>query len=314
MNKTILLVDDERPILKSLSRLLEDTDFDILQASNGQDALELIKNHNVAVIVSDNMMPGMSGVDLLSTVKNISPDTIRILLTGYADLDTALKAINESSVYKFVTKPWDNDSLVSLLRDAVLRFDFTISLRTGDESTLRSLGQTIELKDHYTKGHCDSVAKYALIIAEALNLPNEMQTHIKHGSWLHDCGKIGVPEAILNKEGPLDDKEFEIIKNHPGWGADVAKQAQLNEAVINIILYHHEKYDGTGYQTRLAGDKIPLEARIVSVADVFDAITTDRSYRKKFDTEKAISIMQDNNGTAFDPNVLKVFLKNIDKI
>ncbi|MBU0483048.1 MAG: response regulator [Proteobacteria bacterium] len=311
MPSKILFVDDEKNILKSFARLLADTELEVITAASGEEALPFFKDHIISVIVSDNMMPGMKGVDLLTRVKEISPDTVRILLTGYADLTTAVDAINMGEVYRFLIKPWDNEKLLATLREAKQRFDLVQSLKKSDEDTLLSLAQTIELKDAYTRGHCDNVARYALAIADTLELPATVKEHIKHGSWLHDCGKIGVPESILNKKGPLTEEEFTIIKKHPQWGADVARQARLPEAEINIILYHHEKYGGNGYPTGIAGEEIPLEARIVAVADIFDALTTKRSYRDEMSFQKASEILIAMKNRHLDPFLVDTFLQNI---
>lgn len=177
-----------------------------------------------------------------------------------------------------------------------------------------SLAQTIESKDPYTLGHCESVARYALMIADALRLSDEIKKDIRYGSWLHDCGKIGVPENILNKNGPLNECEFEIIKNHPRWGADVAVQASMSENIVKIIFHHHERYDGRGYPSGLQEHAIPYVARIVTIADVFDALTSDRPYRKGFDAEKAVKIIRMMGGNVFDPGILDVFLRNCLKL
>lgn len=308
---TVLLVDDEENILKSIQRLLSDSSYKILTAGNAVQAIEIIKNNSVSVIVSDHRMPGTLGVDLLSQVKTISPDTVRILLTGYADLDTAIDAINRGEVFRFIKKPWENHALKEIIEEAQQRHDLILSLKHSDESTLLSLAQTIELKDAYTRGHCDNVARYAKIIALGLQLNETILEQIRFGSWLHDCGKIGVPEKILNKEGPLTADEFEIIKKHPTWGADVARQAKLQQIVVNIILHHHEKYGGKGYPTGLAGNDIPLEARIVAVADVFDALTTNRSYRGAYDFDKAGDILLSMKRSHLDPKLVDIFLQNM---
>ncbi|MEK7365939.1 MAG: HD domain-containing phosphohydrolase, partial [Candidatus Deferrimicrobiota bacterium] len=283
MDDAVLLVDDEANILNALARLFLDRDVRVLRAGNGEEALGIVRREPVAVVVSDNLMPGMRGVELLSRVRDQSPDTARVLLTGYADLSTAIEAINRGEVFRFHVKPWVDEEIVRTVEEGVRRYQLVRSLRDGDEATLRSIAQTIELKDPYTRGHCDRVAAFALKIAEALGLPEGTRRAIKHGSWLHDCGKIGVPEAILNCPGKLSAADFEVVKKHPGWGAEVGRQANLPEEVINIILYHHERFDGRGYPTGAKGTEIPLEARIVAVADVFDAMSTDRPYAKGYE-------------------------------
>jgi putative two-component system response regulator len=163
-------------------------------------------------------MPGMKGTEFLRAARKISPDTVRIMLTGFAEFDAAIDAINEGGVYKFLMKPYKRN----VIFEAVQRHSVVQSLKKADEYSLYSLAQTIELKDAYTKGHCDQVAKYALLIADALNIDDRLKDLIRKGSWLHDCGKIGVPENILNFPGPLSSEQMAAIKKHSCWGADVA--------------------------------------------------------------------------------------------
>jgi putative two-component system response regulator len=290
-----------------------DAGLDLLSAASGAEALKLFADNTISVIVTDNKMPGMPGTELLSRVRTISPDTVRILMTAHADLDTAIEAINMGEVYRFIVKPWDNDRFVKTVLEAGDRFEVVRSLKRADEATLRSLAQTIELKDPYTRGHCDRVAAYALLIAPALSVGEEMMLLIKHGSWLHDCGKIGVPEAILNKHGRLSDSEIVIMKKHPIWGAEVGNQAMLHPKILNIIRFHHERYDGSGYPTGIAGDAIPLEARIVAVADVFDALTTDRPYREGLSREQAWEVMRSMKGKELDPDLVDIFMMEFEK-
>ena len=311
MNDAVLLVDDEANILNALARLFLDRDVRVLRAGTGEEALGIVRREPVAVVVSDNLMPGMRGVELLSRVRDISPDTVRVLLTGYADLPTAIEAINRGEVFRFHVKPWVDEEIVHTVEEGVRRHQVVRSLRDADEATLRSIAQTIELKDPYTRGHCDRVAAFALKIAEGLSLPEGTQRSIRHGSWLHDCGKIGVPEAILNFPGKLSAADFEVVKKHPGWGADVGRQANLPGEVINIILYHHERFDGRGYPTGAKGTEIPLEARIVAVADVFDAMSTDRPYAKGYDRAEATRVMGVLRGAALDPQLVDIFLASL---
>lgn len=309
----ILIVDDDSGMRHSVKRLFRDSGLDLLSAASGAEALKLFADHTISVIVSDNMMPGMLGTELLARVRTISPDTVRILMTAYADLDTAIEAINKGEVYRFIVKPWDNDRFVQTVQEAMHRFEVVRSLKRGDEATLRSLAQTIELKDPYTRGHCDRVAAYALLIAASLNITEELMVLIRHGSWLHDCGKIGVPEAILNKNGRLSDSELDIMKKHPTWGAEVGSLAMLHPKILNVIRFHHEKYDGNGYPSGIAGDTIPLEARIVAVADVFDALTTDRPYREALSRQKAVEVMHSMKGNNLDPDLVDVFIGELEK-
>lgn len=309
MTDAILFVDDEVNVLNSLKRLFIDSNLKIMTALNAFEAMDVLKNNNISVIVSDNLMPEMTGIELLQKAKEISPESVRIIMTAYADLQAAIDAINKGAVYKFITKPWKDNDLKDVVFNAVNQHRVVLSLRKADEATLLSLAQTIELKDPYTRGHCDRVANYAVTIAKAIGLSKEEQRHIKYGGWLHDCGKIGVPESILNHNGPLSPEQMEIVRNHSRWGADVARLAQLPEPVINIILYHHERYDGKGYPLGLKGTNIPLEARIVTVADTYDALTSERPYRNKIAHEKAVEFLNSFKGQFFDPEIVNVFIK-----
>jgi putative two-component system response regulator len=307
MRENVLFVDDEGKILNSMERALADVDVTVLKADNAKDALQLIGEKEIAVLITDNRMPGMCGIELLTCMKDLSPETVKILMTGHADLSTAIEAINIGEVFRFIVKPWENEALIRTVQEGVEHYRFVHSLCSSDEATLLSLAQTIELKDPYTRGHCDRVAGFAMLIADQLKLQEEEKRHIKYGSWLHDCGKIGVPDAVLNFNGKLKDAEFNAIRQHPAWGARVARQARLPQAVINIILFHHERFDGEGYPNGLRGRMIPIEARIVTIADIFDALTSKRPYREALPWEEALGLMESMSGNYLDPDLLWLF-------
>jgi response regulator RpfG family c-di-GMP phosphodiesterase len=305
---TVLFVDDEQNILNAVKRLFMSDTIDVLTASTALEGMELMKLNTVAVIVSDNMMPEMNGIAFLEWTKTVSPDSVRILMTGYADLHSAIESINRGEVFRFVTKPWNDTELSQIVLDSIDRYKIVSSIKSADEAKLLSLAQTIELKDPYTKGHCERVAAYALMLADGMDLSDVIKKNIKYGSWLHDCGKIGVPEIILNKPSELDDEQFATMKKHSRWGADVAKTAQLSEPVVNVALYHHERFNGEGYPVGLKGINIPLEARVVAIADAFDAMTSDRPYRKKLSKEEAIAVITKSKSSSFDPALVDIFV------
>ena len=305
-----MFVDDELSVLSALQRLFADTEQRCIFCSSPAEALELAKEERIWVVVSDNQMPGMTGIDFLSRLRMISPDTVRIMMTAYANLGVAIAAINRSEAFRFITKPWDNDELLSLVAEGIARYDILTSMRSRDEARYRSLAQTVELKDPYTRGHCDRVADYAEQLARVAGVEEPLLTCIRHGSILHDCGKIGVPEELLNFPGKLTLEEFEIIKKHPDWGTQVAREANLPEAVVNVILYHHERIDGSGYPAGLAGEKIPIEARIAAIADVFDALTSDRPYRKANSIGEAVTVLTGLAGL-LDNNLLAIFMNRV---
>jgi putative nucleotidyltransferase with HDIG domain len=313
MDNAVLFVDDEANLLDALARLFLDSGVRVLRAGNGEEALGIVQREPVAVVVSDNILPGMRGIELLSRVRDLSPDTVRVLLTGNDDLPTAIEAIHRGEVFRFHVKPWVDEEIVRTVEEGVLRYEVVRSLRHGDEAAVRSIAQTIELRDPFTEGHCDRVTAFALKIAEALRLPEGTRRMIKLGSWLHDCGKIGVPETILNRPGKLSAAEFDVVKKHPGWGAEVGRQADLPEEVINIIFFHHERFDGRGYPTGLKGTEIPLVARIVAVADVFDAMSTDRPYAKGYDPAEAMRVIAVLRGAALDPQLVDILLASLTR-
>jgi len=309
MKDSVLFVDDNNFTLEIVKGLLADCDdFRLLTAGSAVEALQIIRGEEIAVVVSDNIMPVISGLDFLSSLKKISPDTVKILTSAYADLASALAAINRSEVYRYILKPWKDEELIATVRDALGRYHLTQAMHRDDEDVLRSLAQTIELKDPLTRGHCDRVAVYAMLIAEKYGLSRIMLREIKYGSWLHDCGKIGIPELILNGPGGLSEDQYETMKQHSYWGADVAAKANLSQMTRNIIHFHHERYDGTGYPNGLKGEEIPLEARIVSVADVFDALSSERPYRQSFSRDETIKKISAMSGASLDPQFVEIFL------
>ncbi|MGA7827299.1 MAG: HD domain-containing phosphohydrolase [Geobacteraceae bacterium] len=308
MSEMILFVDDEENILNSVVRTFVDSDFTILTAPSAARALELLQSQKVAVLVTDNMMPGMSGMELLELSRSVSPDTVKIMMTAYTDLPTVIEAINRVEVFRFIVKPWDNQQLIDTVTEGVNRYRLIDSLKHENEAVLYALAETIELKDPYTKGHCERVAHYALLIADRLKLPENIKDDIRFGSWLHDCGKIGVPEQILNAPRSLRADEITTVRFHPEWGAEVARKARMSPVVINIIRNHHERFSGGGYPDNLTGEGIPLEARIVAIADTYDAITSTRPYNEPRSREAAIGILNELKSKELDPELTEIFL------
>lgn len=304
---TILIVDDEPYILNAMQRVLDDTGYRILVSTSAAEGLAQIAREEIAIVISDNLMPGMSGIDFLSRVKQVSPTTERVLMTAHADLGTAVDAINRGGIFRFIVKPWNNEALLSAIDDSMMHHKLVNTLKIGEESIFLSMARMIELKDRYTRGHCKRVAEYAFMIADAMRLDPVMRKAIKWGSWLHDCGKVGIPEHILNSTGQLSEEDFQVIRKHPEWGASVVADAGLSQQVINVVLHHHEYFSGGGYPHGLQGERIPLEARIVAVADVYDALSTDRPYRKAYSIQKTTAIMVEMKQRVLDPALVDLF-------
>lgn len=313
--KTVLFVDDEAA-QQAVRQLFSDdaATMRLVAASNGEEALEIVRSEDVWLVVSDNNLPGISGIELLERIRHISPATGRILMAAHADIRTAIDAINISEAFRFIIKPWDDDELKAIVHEGLERSEVIRMLTHCTEGAILSIAQTIELKDPYTRGHCDRVAEYASTLAMKAGLPAETIVHIKYGGWLHDCGKIGVPGAVLNFPGKLDENKMKIIHRHPLWGAEVARQAELPSDVVNMILYHHEKYDGSGYPYGLKGDEITIEARIVMIADVFDSLRTRRPYRAACTSEQVREIMAEMAESHFDPELMELFQSIADKV
>lgn len=308
---SVLFVDDDPSILNALRREFRSFPSHTFFASSAQEGLDMLEQHQIGVVVSDNDMPDMKGVEFLSLVRSRDPDVCRIVLTGAADLSVAIAAINRCGASRFITKPWSSSELRQVVEESIEEFRALRAMRSGKEGVYRALAHTVELKDPYTKGHCDRVADYALQLAHGIGLQEPMLSHIRHGCILHDCGKIAVPGIVLNKPGSLNEEEFEQIKHHPVKGGEVARQAELPQEVVNIILYHHERYSGGGYPEGLSGEEIPLEARIVAIADVYDALASSRPYREGMPHESVLNVMQTMAASHFDPHLLRQFMQCI---
>lgn len=313
--RTVLFVDADVSTQHSIQRLFSgDAAMRLLVASSAEEALEIVRKEDVWLVVSESQLPGLSGIELLERLRHITPTTARILMTAHADLKTAIDAINISEAFRFIVKPWDNDELKCTVHEVLERTEVIRELAHCEEGAISSIAQTIELKDPYTRGHCDRVAEYASTLAIKIGLKKENIAFIKYGGWLHDCGKIGVPGAVLNFPGRLDGPSLKIIHRHPLWGAEVARQAGLPADVVNMILYHHEKYDGSGYPYGLKGEEITLEARIVTIADVFDSLRTRRPYRAACTSAQVREIMREMSEAFFDPYLMEQFQTIADEV
>ncbi|OHB42070.1 MAG: hypothetical protein A2069_07845 [Planctomycetes bacterium GWB2_41_19] len=339
---TILIVDDEENILKSLERLLENEGYRMFFANSGDKGLEIIKREDIQMVISDHRMPGMDGLKFLSEIKKILPDTIRIMLTGYADVDIAVKAINEGEVYRFVTKPWNNNELLGAVKQGIeyynlqreldrlnkliqsqnielKEWNFKLEQKVADQTkhirdlfldAIKSLAFALEAKDKYTEGHSRRVTEYATGICEKMSFSKEYIEDIKLGSLLHDIGKIGIKESVLDKKEKLTKEEYGHVKTHVLIGEKILTPIIKNETVIKIVRHHHEHIDGSGYPDGLKGKTIPLEARIVAVADAYDALLSERPYRKATDQIYAFKELRKFSDIHFDSGIVEILTTN----
>lgn len=315
-SKTILLVDNDHEARQSIAQTLQIENYTILQATDGQEALRLLERFSPDLILSDLDMPNLDGIQFYKEIRR-HPRWVTIpfiFLAETASLDKA-RIGQELGVEDFLMKPVTPDDLVrtihgKLLRAAELR---AAHVDTAYLETVKALANTIEGRDRYTRGHIDRVTTYARWLAEALRWPNDRLRNLEFGARLHDIGKVTIPDQILNKPGPLDEEEWEIMKTHPVVGAKILRDIGYLQPAIPYILYHHERWDGQGYPKGLAKREIPIEARLLAIVDVYDALTTARPYHPALPYEQVIELLQADAGKHFDPDLVPIFIDVLNK-
>ncbi|MDO9268274.1 MAG: HD domain-containing phosphohydrolase [Methylobacter sp.] len=313
---TLLLVDDDPDVLATLTRSFR-KGYKTLSANGGEEGIAFLNVHPVDLIICDQRMPNISGDQVLSHALQIQPAAIRILLTGYADVESLLTCVNDAHIYKYVTKPWDpaelNLTVVRALESLVLKRDLDTArdqLETAYKDAVVMLCLAAEGKDQDTSSHLYRVQHYTEALAVAMGVANETAAHMGLMSMLHDIGKLATPDAILKKPDKLTEEEWDIMREHPLAGVRILGNNPFYETAREISAGHHENYDGTGYPQRLRGDNIPLSARIVKIVDVFDALTTKRPYKEPWPMEEAITHIESYAGIMFDPAMVEE-LKNL---
>jgi putative nucleotidyltransferase with HDIG domain len=311
-------VDDEPLVLAGLRRSVH-TEFSADVAGGGEEALAKVRADGpYPVVVSDMRMPGMDGAEFLATVRTIAPDSIRVMLTGYGDMAAAVRAVNEGEIFRFLTKPVSAEILLVTLRACVAQYHaarleneqlkITVeALEQLDLGTLTALARAIDAKSAWTAGHSERVTNLALKIGHALGLPAKSLEILHRGGLLHDIGKIGTPLTILDKPGKLEPEEMQIMRDHVKTGVHILEPIPCFREALPIVAQHHEWFDGSGYPAGLAGEHISLHARILTVADCYDAIVSDRPYRNGLSRQQALEILRRKAGTQFDPMVIDVF-------
>ncbi|MBN1931849.1 MAG: diguanylate cyclase [Desulfobacterales bacterium] len=308
----VLIVDDEPLNLKLLEAFLIPLEFEVIKATNGEDALALVSKVDVDLVLLDIMMPGMDGFEVCRRIKQ--KETTRmipvILVTALNDTDAKVEGI-KAGADDFITKPPNKMELIARTNSLINLKKLNNSL-TSFENVIFSLAQAVEAKDSYTKGHIERVKNLAIMLGWKMGLsPKEIEA-LKFGGALHDIGKIGVPGEILNKPGPLNRQEWEIMQAHPYIGYKICLPLQKNLGIaLDIIRHHHEKLDGSGYPDGLTANEISMVARIMSVADIYDALITDRPYRKGMNQKNAFKILsQEAEQGKLDKKVVKYLLES----
>lgn len=329
----ILIVDDEEVICNVLERRLTKEGYPCATAHNGKEALSWFYKNSFSLIISDIKMPEMTGIELLQKVKAIDPKMKIIMVTAYPEIDLAVDAMRLGA-YDFIIKPADLDLIVMSVKKALeskrleeeveayhnrleeLVEERTAKLRQAYRflkkshlDSVKVLAEAIDAKDPYTRGHSDRVKRMSLAIARRMGFSEERLETLEYGALLHDIGKIGIKDEVLQKQGKLSQEEYEYIREHPLIGVKIVEGVEFFKDKIPIIRHHHEFYDGSGYPDGLKGEAIPLEARIISLPDAFDAMTSVRPHRGVMPLQDVLSELERCRGRQFDPNILEIFLK-----
>ena len=326
----ILIVDDEVEITEILADLLS-ADYQCLKAASAEQALDLLGQSQFQLVISDITMPGMSGLDMIPHAKQLSPETVVVMISGMQTVESAIGALRLGA-FDYLMKPFDLRQVEAVVKRALEHHDLVVakqryenhleelveqrtveldralnSLEGSYRSTLKALTAALETRDSETHGHSERVVSYSLRLGREYGLNAEEMKALEFGSLLHDIGKIGVPDSILRKPAKLTEEEWVRMREHPMHGQQILRGIEFLQGAARVVAQHHEKWDGTGYPLGLRAEEIDINARIFAVADAFDAITSDRVYRRGKSYEAAAQELDDWAGRQFDPKVVEAF-------
>jgi putative two-component system response regulator len=321
MSSIILIVDDEESGRQTLESILEGQDYQLVMAENGEQALEKARQVLPDVILLDVMMPGMDGFEVCQRLRNdpTLAEVPIIILTALDDRKSMLKGL-DAGADDYLTKPYDRYELRArllgitrlnryrkLLNERANIEEAHEKLLSAYDATIEGWSRAMDLRDKETEGHTLRVTDISVKLSRAMGISEGELIFIRRGALLHDIGKLGVPDAILHKTGALTGGEWEVMRKHPQFAYEMLYPIEYLRPALDIPYCHHEKWDGTGYPRGLKGTDIPLAARIFSVVDVWDALTSDRPYRPAWDKDQALEYINDQSGKHFDPQVVEKF-------
>lgn len=318
----IIAVDDEVGIIDTLSIVLKRSGYQFTGVTDPVEAIEKIRNEHYDLLLLDFLMSPYHGDQVVEEIRKFNKELYILLLTGHKDLAPPLETIKKLDIQGYCEKSDKFDQLLLLIESGIKSIKQMREIQRINEElseakdqlekayleSIQTLRYTVEAKDTYTRGHSDRVSEFAVLIGQKMGLSEAELKTLKIGGLFHDIGKIGIPDSILLKETRLSDDEYSEIKHHPSIGAHILSNATIFADIIPIVKYHHERYDGRGYPENLVGENIPLLARITSVADAFDAMSSRRTYRNNLEMEVIKEEIRKNRGTQFDPKAADIFL------
>ena len=310
---TVLVADDNQSARQMLEEVLRIHGYRVLTASNGDAAMAILEEDCVDLALLDVIMPHQNGFAVCRKAKSRQQTRLTpiVLITGLGRVDDRIRAL-EAGADDFLTKPVRKEELLARVKSLVRLKRYTDELESA-ETVLFTLARSIEAKDSYTEGHCDRLSRYSVALADRLGLSHEDRIALHRGGIVHDIGKVAIPEWVLLKPGPLDATERRLIETHPVIGERICAPLKSFRSVFPIIRWHHERQDGTGYPDRLSGTQIPTTARVLQTVDIYDALTTDRPYRRALAPEQAFHIMREEVSRGWWDGAIVNELRNLLK-
>jgi response regulator RpfG family c-di-GMP phosphodiesterase len=325
----ILVVDDDASVRSFLAYLLADEGCRVECASDAAAALEACEGGDYDLAMVDLRLPGLSGRGLAGAIAERWPDTAVVIATGVNDTGTAVECMR-AGAFDYLTKPFDLEDVVIRVERALERRRLLLENRRQRSAlearvrretraarrvflgAIKSLSSALEAKDDYTRGHSERVSRISGEVARSLGIGREEARRIRLAAWLHDIGKIGVRESVLLKPGPLTEDEYRLVQTHPVVGEQILGPVLLDAGTVRIVRHHHEHYGGNGYPDALRASAIPLGARVLAVADAFDALTSDRPYRAKLSPESAMQVLRAGAGEQWQPTLVEVLAQRVE--